>query len=127
MTRQEIAHNYLLFLEKSEIDKIIDLFAEDGIVESPLYGTLSATEFYKALANDTNASQLKFDGLFFEEDSNRMSLLFDYYWELKNGDKVKFKVVDLIELDDNNKIKKLSIIYDTVQSRKALESLNSST
>ena len=123
MTKEEVAQNYLSFLEKNEVDKVISLFAEDGIVESPLYGTMPASKFYKALADDTTTSKLKFDGLFLEKDSNRISLLFDFNWELKDGKRVVFKVVDIIVLNSENKIEKLTIIYDTVHSRSAIEEL----
>jgi hypothetical protein len=41
MTKEEVAQNYLSFLEKNEVDKVVSLFASDGIVESPLCGTIS--------------------------------------------------------------------------------------
>nr|WP_235015820.1 nuclear transport factor 2 family protein [Aquimarina sp. AU58] len=123
MTKEEVAQNYLSFLEKNEVDKVVSLFADNGIVESPLYGTMPASKFYKALADDTTTSKLKFDGLFFEKNSNRISLLFDFDWELKDGKRVVFKVVDIIVLNSENEIQKLTIIYDTVHSRSAIEAL----
>ncbi|MEW7291896.1 nuclear transport factor 2 family protein [Aquimarina sp. 2304DJ70-9] len=124
MTKEEVARNYLLHLEKGKMNKVIDLFSKDGIVESPLYGVKPAKEFYTILAADTNNSILKFDGLFFEKDTNRISLLFDYHWILKSGEEVAFKVVDIIELNSENKINKLTILYDTVKSRAILNSLH---
>ncbi|WP_282085802.1 nuclear transport factor 2 family protein [Aquimarina algiphila] len=123
MTKEQVAHDYLSFLEKGKMDKVVHLFAKNGCVESPLYGVLPAVDFYKDLANDTMASILKFDGLFFEKNTNRVSLLFEYIWKLKEGEKVQFKVVDIIELNTEFKIEKLTIIYDTVKSRAALEKL----
>jgi len=123
MTKQEIANTYLSSLEKGDIDKIIDLFTKDGVVESPLYGRQLAKDFYPILFNDTTSSELKFDGLFIEDNSNRMSLLFDYVWVLKDGKKVNFKVVDVITLSPQNKIEKLVIIYDTIHTRVAVEGL----
>ncbi len=123
ITKEEVAKKYLFYLEKSEMDRVINLFTKDGVVTSPLYGTQPAKTFYKKLADDTNSSKLKFDGLFFEENSNRISLLFDYQWELKNGKKVEFKVVDIIELNVEHKIKKLTIIYDTIHSKPVTEGL----
>ncbi|MFD2562542.1 nuclear transport factor 2 family protein [Aquimarina rubra] len=123
MTKEEVAKKYLSFLEKGEMDKVISLFTADGVVVSPLYGTLPAIEFYRKLSEDTSSSRLHFDGLFFEKNTNRVSLLFDYVWTLKNNKKVKFKVVDILELTSENKIQKLTIIYDTVLSRKATEEL----
>ncbi|AXT49910.1 nuclear transport factor 2 family protein [Aquimarina sp. BL5] len=120
MTKEEVAKKYLFFLEKGEMKNVVDLFTQDGVVESPLYGVLSAEEFYKALAEDTNSSKLRYDGLFFEKNTNRISLLFDYVWELKNSKTVEFKVVDILELTPENKIKKLIIIYDTINARNLL-------
>ncbi len=117
MTKEEVAHQYLSFLEKGEVDNVVDLFTDDGIVESPLYGVKPARTFYKLLSEDTSSSELKFDGVFFENNTNRISLLFDYKWSLKNGKVIEFKVVDIIELTTENKIKKLAIIYDTVGAR----------
>ncbi|MCV6628737.1 MAG: hypothetical protein OIF50_02645 [Flavobacteriaceae bacterium] len=44
-------------------------------------------------------------------------LYFNYKWVLQSGKTVAFDVVDIIELDTNYKIKKLTIIYDTKEVR----------
>ncbi|MGB5818512.1 MAG: nuclear transport factor 2 family protein [Saonia sp.] len=123
MDVKTLARDYLDYLQKGEIDKVIALFANDGLVVSPIYGTKPAQDFYTELANDTEASVLKFDGLFEEKEGHRVALSFDYHWTLKNGKKVVFKVVDIIVLDDAFKIKKLTIIYDTYISRELVKSL----
>ncbi|GAA0720301.1 hypothetical protein GCM10009430_20320 [Aquimarina litoralis] len=120
MTKEELTKKYLEYLENGEIDKVIQLFTKDGVVVSPVYGTMLAKEFYYKLAEDTKSSKLYFDGLFVEENSNRISILFDYHWTLKNSKIVKFKVVDILELTLDNQIEKLTIIYDTVNARKVL-------
>lgn len=120
MTKKELTKKYLEYLENGEIDQVIQLFTEDGIVVSPIYGTMVAKEFYYALAADTKASKLNVDGFFVEENSKRVSILFDYYWTLKSDEIIKFKVVDVIELTSENKIEKLTIIYDTVNVRNLL-------
>jgi len=86
MIKEEVAEKYLLFLEKGEVNEVINLFTDDGIVISPLYGRLAAKDFYKALADK----------------------------------KTVFKVVDILELSPENKIEKLTIIYDTIHSRSLL-------
>ena len=123
MNKEQIVQAYLEYLEKGEMEKVIQLFDKDGIVESPLYGEQLADNFYKKLAADTNASRLKFDGLFFEEGTDRVSLLFDYEWEMKNGKTVCFKVVDIIEFTKKIKIKKLTIIYNTVEAKEIWDNL----
>ena len=123
MTVEHIAHLYLDYLERNEVQKIIDLFAPNGKVISPLYGTSAAKDFYRMLSDDTSESRLVFNGLFHEPDSLRVALLFDYQWTLKTKKSVTFQVVDIIEFNTDLKIEKLTIIYDTVKSRRLLEEI----
>jgi len=59
-----------------------------------------------------------------KKDSNNIALYFTYKWTLKSNKIVEFDVVDIIELDSDNKIIKLKIIYDTVVARKLVKELN---
>ncbi|GAA3568547.1 nuclear transport factor 2 family protein [Snuella lapsa] len=124
MTKKAIATKYIDYLEKGEIENIINLFNEKGIVDSPLYGIKKADEFYRELSSDTTNSELHLFGVFEENNSNRLALYFTYKWTLKNDKKVEFDVVDIIEFDMHNKISKLKIIYDTIISRKLIEQLD---
>jgi hypothetical protein len=123
MDKKEIAKRYLKHLENGEIEQVIELFDEHGIVESPIYGIKKADEFYRELANDTSNSELHLKGIFEQSDSNAIALYFTYKWTLKNNQKVEFDVVDIIDFDSNNKISKLIIIYDTVLARKLVENI----
>ncbi|MDE1207153.1 nuclear transport factor 2 family protein [Tenacibaculum larymnensis] len=124
MNKSEIAKKYLEHLENGNIEKVINLFSNNGIVESPIYGIKKADKFYRELNNDTSNSELFLKGIFEQNDSNNLALYFTYKWTLKNNEKVEFDVVDIIELDSENKITKLKIIYDTVISRKLVNDLN---
>ncbi len=124
MDKKEIANRYLKYLENGNIEQVIDLFDKNGIVESPIYGIKKADEFYRELNNDTSNSELHLKGIFEQNDSNDLALYFTYKWTLKNNQKVEFDVVDIIEFDSKNKIKKLIIIYDTVLARKLVDTLN---
>ena len=124
MNKNEIAKKYLEYLENGNIEKVIDLFSNKGIVESPIYGIKKADVFYRELNNDTSNSELLLKGIFEQNDSNNLALYFTYKWTLKNNEKVEFDVVDIIELDSENKITKLKIIYDTVISRRLVNELN---
>ena len=97
---------------------------ENGIVDSPIYGIKKAAEFYHGLNADTSNSELRLKGIFNQNNSNDLALYFTYKWTLKNNQKVEFDVVDIIEFDAENKIKKLKIIYDTVLARKLVAGLN---
>lgn len=124
MNKSEIAKKYLEHLENGNIEKVIGLFSNNGIVESPIYGIKKADVFYRELNNDTSNSELFLKGIFEQNDSNNLALYFTYKWTLKNNEKVEFDVVDIIELNSENKITKLKIIYDTVISRKLVNKLS---
>ena len=124
MDKKEIANTYLEYLERGNIERLIALFDENGIVDSPIYGIKKADEFYRELNDDTSNSELHLKGIFEQNVSNDLALYFTYKWTLKNNQKVQFDVVDIIEFDTKNKIKKLKIIYDTVLARKLVASLN---
>ncbi|MEE4001838.1 nuclear transport factor 2 family protein [Tenacibaculum sp. FZY0031] len=124
MNKNEIAKKYLEHLEKGNIEKVIDLFSNNGFVESPIYGIKKADEFYRTLNNDTSNSELFLKGIFEQNESNTLALYFTYKWTLKNNEKVEFDVVDIIEFNSENKITKLKIIYDTVISRRLVSELN---
>ena len=122
-TKKEIAIKYLDYLEKGDIEQIIKLFNEQGIVDSPIYGIKKADAFYRELSGDTTNSELQLKGIFEETNSNKLALYFNYKWTLKNKQKVEFDVVDIIEFDASNMISKLKIIYDTVKSRELIREL----
>ena len=113
-----IAKKYISYLSKGDLKRIVSLFSEDGEVDSPLYGRMNVYDFYEELLSDTTKSELEIKGVF--EDDHSVALYFNYKWELKNKDHVAFDVIDIIQFDDQLKIKSLKIIYDTSKSREAL-------
>lgn len=123
MNKTDIAKEYIKHLENGNIDQVIALFDLNGIVDSPLYGIKRADEFYPELNSDTANSELSLLGIFEENNSNKLALYFTYKWTLKNNQIVEFDVVDIIEFDNQNKISKLKIIYDTVMARKLVGQL----
>jgi len=123
MTRKEIAELYINLLQKGDMEGVISLFSNGGIVHSPIYGIKKASDFYKELAADTSDSNLTLNGIFEESDSSRIALYFNFLWTLKNGELVNFDVVDILVFDEEDKITELRIIYDTVISREAVASL----
>lgn len=123
MTQKDIARAYITHLENGNTEKLVALFSKDGMVDSPLYGIKKASEFYLELNDDTLNSELYTKGIFEEDNSNKLALYFTYKWTLKNNKKLVFDVVDIIEFDNQNKISKLKIIYDTVIARKLVEQL----
>jgi ketosteroid isomerase-like protein len=123
MTKREIAEKYIGFLSNGDIEGIVSLFAENGKVDSPLYGIKEANEFFKELIGDTTNSELKLKGIFEDFNSDSLALYFGYKWTVKSGKIAEFDVVDILDFDEKNKIVKLKIIYDTVVSRNLIEEM----
>lgn len=83
MDKKEIAKEYLAHLESDNIEQVIALFDQNGIVDSPIYGIKNASEFYRELNNDTSNSKLYLKGIYEENDTNDLALYFTYNWTLK--------------------------------------------
>lgn len=125
MNNKTIARKYIEFLEKGDLNGINGLFHKDGMVESPLYGKMRASEFYKELMSDTTKSELELKGIYEAPESNSIALFFNYKWTMKNNEIADFDVVDIIDFNNTSEIRNLKIIYDTVQSRRIMNKLKS--
>lgn len=137
ITKEEAIKQYLKSLEIACYETIINLFSDGAMVKSPLYGSMPAAVFYKDLLNDTANSKITLKNIFLSKiDEHTAAAHFEYVWTLrddgaarrslpsrkarlngdwtlKDGKKVTFEVIDLFDFDPNNKIKQLTIIYDT--------------
>jgi hypothetical protein len=122
-SRKAVARRYVQLLEQGNIALVIQLFTINGIVQSPIYGTQRADDFYRQLAKDTYRSELSIKNIFEEETQPKLALYFEYVWTLRSGKVVRFDVVDILEFDEENNIQKLTIIYDTVVSRQLVKEL----
>ena len=116
-----LVNEYLAGLEAADADRVIALFAPDGIVESPLYGTMPAAEFYPVLFTDTASSRLTLRARMTGSTEGRavISFWFDFDWTLSTGEPAPFTVVDVAELDEHGLIERLHIVYDTHPIRDA--------
>jgi hypothetical protein len=122
--RDAIVAAYLAAVEAADVDAMLALFADGGVVHSPLYGTLPAAEFYPQLFADTGAADLTLLGTMrgtSSEGRELLSFLFHFAWTLPDGTAAPFDVVDVAELDAAGQIVSLRVIYDTVDVRPAWE------
>lgn len=124
MTPEVMAKTYLSAVEQSDLSTILGLFRADGIVHSPLYGPIPAKDFYTALFRDTGRAKIGLKGVTEGKRLNGDPLItiwFQFDWTLPSGELANFECVDVIEIDENNHIIALHIIYDTVTARPAYE------
>ncbi|HEV8286905.1 MAG TPA: hypothetical protein VGQ09_21495 [Chitinophagaceae bacterium] len=115
---------YIDALQAADYNKIIALFSEEGVVHSPLYGDLSAKEFFKKLSSDTQCSKITMLNIFSSIDRpNVYSAHFKYEWTLKDNSETNFDCVDIFVFNEISKIKEMTIIYDTHKIRGSFENL----
>lgn len=121
-----LVDEYLSAVEAADLDRVLALFAEGGMVESPLYGTLPATEFYPKLFRDTASSRLTHRATMTGRGpkGDVVSFWFDFDWTLADGTPAPFTVVDVVELDAAGRIERLHIIYDTAPLRSDFTRVN---
>ena len=115
---------YLRALSTANAGLAVSLFADDGIVHSPLYGSLPAGAFYPALFEDTSQANLTLKSVMSGEDQigqTTVSFWFHFDWRLPSGAAAPFDVMDVATLAPDGRIKDLHIIYDTVDVRPAYE------
>lgn len=117
-------YQYLKFLETSDYNSLIKLFADDAVVHSPLYGDMNAAEFYEILFADTKQSKIELMNIFEDVENNSAAAYFKYNWTLANAVSAPFEVVDIFQFNERQeKIIILKIIYDTWQTRDKFDAL----
>jgi len=119
MNINDLCLKYLKALNEGNLEYVLELFTEDAVIISPLYGKMSVKNFYKELFSDTNNSSTKLLNIFTSTGKNKsIALHFNYQWKMKNDFVESFECVDVFELNElEDKFNKLTIIYDTYKFR----------
>ena len=102
MQADELVDTYLRALETFDVDLAVSLFAPDGVVHSPLYGPMPATQFYPTLFADTGEARLTLRSVMRGIDragTPTVSFWFRFDWRLPSGVTAPFDVVDVAQLD----------------------------
>lgn len=114
MNFQGLIKEYFNGLESGNAEQLLSIFEENAVVLSPLYGKLSAKQFYSDLFKDTTQSKITLlNTLQSNENENTCAGHFRYDWTMKDGSLVTFECVDIFKVTEKNKIEQLTIIYDT--------------
>lgn len=126
MNQKQVINQYFKGLEKASYEDVISLFSKNAIVHSPLYGKVEAVKFYKELFSVTNSSKITLKNIFVNPDNPKVAAAHFYYdWTLKDGTPAPFECVDIFEFSPSSGlVDRLTIIYDTFNTRKAFEEVN---
>lgn len=124
MQIEKTIKKYLKGLEVGSAEEIIKLFSPDAVVHSPLYGEISANEFYQDLFKDTSKSKITLINIFESQKNTQIAAgHFRYDWILKDGTPTSFECVDIFRFAKDGKIKELTIIYDTSKIRTSFQDM----
>lgn len=122
---KDILYNYFKGLETGNVLMILDVFTENAMVHSPLYGDELAAIFYAKLFADTKQSDITLLNIFESTENNYTTAVhFKYHWVLADGTPTHFECVDIFKFNETGKIADMTIIYDTAKLRPAFESLS---
>ncbi|WP_020536729.1 nuclear transport factor 2 family protein [Lewinella cohaerens] len=121
---EELSQRYLDGLAQADLEGILGLFTSTAQVQSPLYGKVAASSFYRDLFSDTQSSVVQLKDVLTNEENLSACLFFSYSWTLASGSRVEFDVVDYLKFNKNGLIEFLQIVYDTRHSRQAYEGLS---
>ena len=126
MSVQSLCVQYLDALNQGDLSQVLALFTQDATVDSPLYGSKTATQFYTELFADTSRSETKLLHVYeATNDGDSVALHFEYKWTLSSGVLVEFECVDVFYLNqDQTQFSKLKIIYDTALLRSEFNQLS---
>jgi hypothetical protein len=123
MQMEKIIKQYLKALEKGSHENMMKLFSKNAAIISPLYGKISAADFYRELFKDTSKSKISLLNIFKGNKKFVGAGHFRYDWILKDGTPTTFECVDVFNFTTEGKIKQLTIIYDTSKIRPSFEKM----
>jgi SnoaL-like domain len=122
---REAIYNYFKGLETGNVNMIMDVFSDNAMVHSPLYGDQPAALFYTKLFADTRQSDITLLNIFESVENNYTAAVhFKYHWILADGTPTHFECVDIFKFDENGKVADMTITYDTAKLRPAFEALS---
>lgn len=109
-----VVKRYLDRLEASDVEAIVALFTEDAQVVSPFLGRMSPRPFFDKVRDASGQSRIEvLDILLSAQGASRAMAYFVYHWQLRDGTEVRFDCVDVFDFDEQSRIQRMTIVYDT--------------
>ena len=109
-----VIERYLDRLEASDVEGIVALFTEDAQVVSPFLGRMSPRPFFEKVREASGQSRIEvLDILLSARGAPRAMEYFVYHWQLRDGTEVRFDCVDVFDFNEQGRIQRMTIVYDT--------------
>ncbi|RZF63507.1 nuclear transport factor 2 family protein [Sphingomonas populi] len=114
MTSYSVVRRYLMAMEAGDLTRVLACFAADGVVVSPVYGTVAVKNFYERLFADTIRTEIRIRDLYRAEgDPGKVVAHFDYIWERRGAPRMDTRLIDFFEFDaSGEKIVRFRIVMD---------------
>lgn len=114
MTVPTVVRRYLKAMEMGDLPGVLDCFAADGVVVSPVYGTVAVRPFYERLFADTISTEVRIRDLYVAQGRPERAIAhFDYVWRRRDQPVLKTRLIDLFDFDmSGRKIARLRIVMD---------------
>ena len=125
MKIESVIKLYCKCLVKNDLKVILSLFSADAIINSPKVKNETAPKFYAHLFKTSRRTKVSVKHIFYELSSNNLFAAWLDYEGITGGkaSNICFECVDIFEFDTNNKIKQLTIIWDTYPVRSQLDQM----
>lgn len=120
---QKIILQYCELMKQNNITSLTELFTKDAQIISPTLGTQTVEEFLYFI-DKTKRTEIFLNELFKSQiNVNRIAahVTVNSLWEETKT--LQVEAIDIFEFDENNKIKKLEMYYDSHVMRGFLEKL----
>ncbi|KXU31318.1 MULTISPECIES: nuclear transport factor 2 family protein [Sphingobium] len=111
--RERIVRAYLSAMEKGDLNGVLQCFAADGTVISPVYGEEPVRPFYEKLFADTISASVDLHSLYVSPTQpERLIAHFAYRWSRHGQPDVDTDLIDLFEFDpQSDRIGRLRIVF----------------
>ena len=116
----KFVRKYFERLTASDYVGIIEMFEDDGWVEYPFLGKLSASECIAKLGEASSWNILTVQDILFGEKGDSVAAQFEYNWTLESGDKMIFQGVDYFKFGVSGDFSSMTIFMIPTQHEKAL-------
>ena len=105
-----IAKKYFEAFHEGKLDEVFKYVAEDGIVKYSTEAERSAKDFFPETKD--MILQIKFEthGIYTSENATNVLIHFSYTMPSEDGTPKTVEAVDIVEFNDENKIKKITVI-----------------
>ena len=120
MSYESVIKQYFQDVENANFEAVMSHFEKNAVVVSPIYGEKPAIQFFTDIFEDSSTVKVVIKNIFLGKDNQNTAMAqFRFDWTMKDNQSTSFDCVDIFEFvsADSDKIKKLTIIYDSYLSR----------